>query len=328
MANRTMYFGTREKMRYIPCPQSGFDTSEKGWNERDDYLNGGAFTRKSFATHKEYNFDYNPTHSRDAIRVITDYSSGLYGKGPFYFHSPEALDKNVLPQFWASPMLGGLDAPILLGDAAPTVVDTPDNDLNYPIKSAQYDYTQTDGQKLWLPIPPGYTAWVGAHGVTDGFGGVRVTPYTTPILPGAAIAIALRDVGDNIRVDTGFNSSEYAGIEIDISLLGNRAEITGDFDGDYIYPSDGIFPGTDLYPAGGGWTPPNTRATYAQIAGIMVQILKTGKIPDRGDFVSGQGHSGCSFESHPSLNITAAYLQRGAGLVSSSFRLVETEGWR
>lgn len=321
-----MWFGTRDLMQWIPCPQINSDFSEHGWSAgTTQYLNGGAFTRKSYTTHKEYNLQWPPVKGRDQLIPVTNYSSGLYGNGPIYFIDPMAMDKNVLPQFWASPMLAQYDAPILLGNKKPSVSPTAANNNGYPVQSARYDYTNTERQTVYIPIPPGYTAWVGAHGQSDGFGGVRVTPYLSKTLPASATAIALRPVADDVRVDTPFDGNTFVGIQIDLSLDGDAPVI--DEGGSYLYPATDLYPSEDLVPVGPSWEPPDTRATYAVIAGIMVQILKTGRFPKKGGFVSGQGHSGCSFEAQPMVTSYSAALGDD-GYIGMNAKLVETYGWR
>lgn len=200
-----MYFGTRERMTWIPCPAIDADLSKAGWAATGRYLNGGGWVRRSATAGKVYRFSWNLTTQAE-LRKFLDYADGLYGQGPFYFIDPFATE-NVLPAYWASPRLAALDAPPLVIDQRPELVDTPENTYGYPTKSAVYTFDADDEfAELWIPIPEGYSLHVGVHGSATGDAGVRVTPQdstpTTPALLGVTTPELTNHVVSGVRSAT------------------------------------------------------------------------------------------------------------------------------
>lgn len=285
--SRKMWMGPRGAERWVPAPASGMEVTPTGWVQQSQYLNGGTDLRSSDATHQEYAPTWN-AQSRDALRPIADMKRGMYGKGPIYFIDPMAADKNVLPYQWSVPALAATDGPVLWGDARPATVATPTNDLDYPAMSAQYRAIAGQSRSsVYIPIPPGYTAWVGCHGFSEGFGALEVTP----VLSGSAVAdpvqIPVLDVTSTTRVNTAFSGDTYRGIEVRFGGSG---------------------------------------ASVAVISGVMVQILRSTQTPQAGGFISGQGHSGCKFNGAPTSNAISAVAGTD-GLVSMSAKLVEYGDW-
>lgn len=278
---RMMWMGARARERWVPAPQSGMEVSPIGWTAQSQYLNGGTALRASFASHQEYAPAWN-TNGRDALRPIGDMARGMYGSDLIFFLDPMAMDKNVLPYQWSVPALASEDGPVLWGQERPESVPTASNSLDYPAYSAQYVAT-TDRRSVYIPVPPGHTAWVGWHGEANGTGGLEVTPVIGPATNGAPVAINALPVGSDTRVSTAFSGDAYRGIEIRF---------------------------------GGG------TATTASIAGVIVQILASTDTPQTGPFISGQGHSGCRFNGKPTMQAYSSAAGTD-GLVSMSAKLVE-----
>jgi hypothetical protein len=269
MADKLMYFGTREYMQWIACPAVDMPSSKHGWSSKLDYLSGGASVRRSTAAHKEYVLTWPGTSSRDDIRPILDYADGLYGDGPFYWLDPIAMDRNVLPQWFASPFQGVDDGPILTGyDVRGTAINTAPNGLGYPTRSIQYNLNAGTANVLpiWVPIPDGYTAWVGVHGASGTGGEIRVTPYVngaaSPVVPAPFLGVT-----DTQRVNLDFDGSDFTSISIALAGTGT-----------------------------------------VTLSGIICQVLPTGQTPRTGGFISGQGHSGCEFEDQPEYSPYSAAL--------------------
>jgi len=270
MANG-LWFGTRAYMQYVPQPAFNADYSKAGWDAGSQFLNGGASVRRSAGAHKVYNMAWNLA-SRDTLRPITDYAEGVYGDGLIYFLDAMTMDKNVLPQGWAFPAQPG--APSLLSKAKPTIVDTEVNSQGYPSKSAVYTLSATSVSKsIYIPIPPGYTAWVGVHGTsvaaaTDPNTGAPINAPSVLVTPntGTGGPVALLPVDTPNRVNT-----TVAGSGFELSLTG---------------------------------------AGTLTIAGIIVQVLPIGATPSGGGVISGQGHSGCAFASQPSQTAYSAALDK------------------
>jgi hypothetical protein len=248
--------------------------SKVGWNAAAQYLNGGTSIRSSVAAHKVYNLAW-ALQDRDNIRLITDYADGIYGDELIYFIDPFAQDKNVLPQYWAVPSLAFEDAPILVGTAKPSIVETDSNIYGYPRNSAVYFVSPTEQRKnIYIPIPEGYTAHVGVHGSRpDGSTAyVRMRQAVGSTGFGDATTLSLLGIDTDQRV----NSSQ--------ANTGNVHGIVLDFQGT----------GTLI------------------LSGIIVQVLKNDVVPETGGFISGQGHSGCKFATQPTLQNYSSAMDKSA----------------
>lgn len=215
-----MWFGTREYMQWVPAPALNIDASKRGWQTETAYMNGGAYVRRSVTAHKRFSMAWNLT-TRERIRSITDYADGLYGDGPIYWADPFTMDTNMLPAYWAAPFMGTEDGPILSGSeyTRPEAVPSP-NDLGYPLTSALYTVGTDPKPSVWIPIPPGYTAWVGAHGQAGTGGTVVATPTTGPGTPDAPVTLTLLSVADSTRFNQSFDSSSYSGVLISLGGSG------------------------------------------------------------------------------------------------------------
>lgn len=280
---KQMWFGTRDYATWIDCPQVSMPSGKAGWGDGGMFLNGGAYTRQSVAAHKVYAMEWRNT-TRDEGRKVLDFADKIYGTGALYWADPFVMDKNMLPQWFASPSQGLYDGLPLNGGARGTAIGTALNSLGYPVQSIVYTVTAgVTTIPVWIPIPPGYTAWVGAHGVAGSGGTVTVRPTTGPSTYAATTTLTLLPVTSTTRVNASFSNGSYTGIEV---ALGGAGTIT--------------------------------------LSGIIVQLLRNGVTPATGGFISGQGHSGCSFSSQPEYVPYSAAMDR----VSLSAEFVETEGWR
>lgn len=216
-----MWFGNRYYMLWVPCPAVGADYGRAGASRSSSFLNGGAYRKLSRAGAKTYNLTWNRTE-RDALRPITDFAEGVYGPGPFYWSDPFAMDKNVLAQSFATPSLGGYDGVILTGgENRPDIVPTSANTLGYPVESAVYTVTTGDAPLgHWVPIPPGYVAWVGAHGAAGSGGTVQVRPTTGFDTYAATVTLTPLSVTTDQRFNASFSGDDYTGILIRLGGLG------------------------------------------------------------------------------------------------------------
>lgn len=288
MVDKRMWFGTRANMQWILPPRIDYEASKIGWNVNAPFVTGGRFIRRSATGAKHYNFTWD-YKSRDDVRAITDIADGVYGVNPVvYFLDPFAMDKNLLPQFWATPALGNADAPLLVGteeEDRPDLVATPQNDYRYPTYSAVYALTSgSERAEVFIPVPPGYKLWFGAHGSATGSAAVTVTPTTGPTSTAAATNLTLLPVTSSTRVNHSISGNSYTGALVGIT--GTTGSLT--------------------------------------LSGLMAQVLPQNQTPPTGNFISGQGHSGCSFDGDPTLMQHSAALDK----VGVSIDLVETEGWK
>jgi len=213
------YMGTRAKMLEMRAPSVNMPSSKQGYFNKVDYLNGGSSIRRSTAAHKNYTMSWNSI-SRDEARVITDIADGVYGHGPLYIHDPIAADRNVLPQWWATPSQGLYDGLVLNDAERGESVLTPANNLNFPAESVRYVVDSGRTRRVWVPIPAGHTAHVGAFGF-DGTGGTVVaTPTVDALSSGAPVTLTLMDVTDDSRFNETFDASLYNGVELSLGGAG------------------------------------------------------------------------------------------------------------
>lgn len=291
MTMTRLWFGTRGFETWVKAPEPGGDSSRVGYSSSVALLNGGASLRVSQAAHREYSWTWPNVSSRADMRPFSDFAEGVYdsqdGVNLIYFIDPMTADLNVLPQNWASPAQGGADGVPLFDDDdhPPTLVATPANGFRYPARGAQYTGA-INPQSLYIPIPPGYTAWVGAHGAaTTTASGVSVQPVNGYSNSGAPTKLTLQAV-----TDANLTNASFAA--------------TGSVGGIVISP---------VLAAG------ETLTLY----GIVVQILATGTSPSTGQFISGQGHSGCLFSSHPTESPYSSPFDQ----VGASAKLSEIGSW-
>jgi len=281
-----IYFGTRERMTWVRAPDANYDGSRIGWEGgAAALLNGGTITQRSTTAHRTYNYSWTSL-SRNEVRQITDYAEGVWGPNAIFLLDPFAMDKNVLPQHWASPRTVLQDAPVLSGGPRREAVEYPVEYINtqgYPTKGILYQNSVNwpvvaQRPKLFIPIPPSHTLWFGAHGATAATSNLVVTPAS-----GAPAAIPILANTSDVRFSNSWNGAQVSGVEI--SFAGTGSSI---------------------------------------ITGLMAQVLPTGVTPERGGFISGQGHSGLRFGAQPSLTQNNVAMDRQ----SLAVQLIEDEAWR
>ena len=269
---KQIWMGTRQYSTWVPAPSIDMASSKVGWATKMQYKGGGAAVRRSTAAHREYQMAWNLL-PRDEARKITDFADRLHGDGLIYWLDPFAADKNLLPQFWASPVQG-LDDGIPLvenGRVRGTAVTTEVNGLGYPSTSVRYNVKEDSFlPEIYVPIPLGHTAWIGARGV-EGTGG----KLTYAAGRGESVSDFTNVTFLGVNDVTRFNAS------ID-SLNGTNTGVVLKF--------------------GGSGT--------VTVTGIMVQVLPTGRTPAPGGFISGQGNSGCEFADQPEVSQYSAALDQ------------------
>ena len=213
------YMGTRDQMLEVRAPSVNMPSSKSGYFNKVDFLNGGTSIRRSTAAHKLYTMTWN-SMDRDEARKILDLADGVYGTGPLYVHDPIAADRNVLPQWWATPSIGGRDGLPLNNGGRGELVTTPANSLLFPHDSITYTVESGQTRRVWVPIPTGYTAWVGAYGA-DGTGGTMVaTPTVSAVTDGTPVTLTLLDVTDDTRFTNSFASSSHDGVTLSLGGAG------------------------------------------------------------------------------------------------------------
>lgn len=265
-----VWFGTKGNMQWVPAPAVDIAAGKIGFSARADFLNGGVWTRRSKAAAKQFSMSWNLKH-RAEIQPIMDYADGMYGDGPVYYADPFAMDRNMLPAYWASPYINAYDGPVIVDGTRPTLVNNGSSVRGFPVESAIYTVTSTSSiPSIFVPIPPGYTAHIGAHGEVLS-GDVSVTVQTMNSAEGGSTAdLVLLGITDDLT-NTTVSGSNVIGITISLA-----SESTGSI----------------------------------RLDGIIVQVLTGGAVTPSGAFVSGQGTSGLSFASQPVVSAYSAALDR------------------
>lgn len=223
-------------------------------------------------------------NTRQEMRKIADYARGAFGQGLIYFLDNFEYDSNLLNMVWSEPSSGGYDAPVLTGTALPALSPTPANAFSYPAETATYVVGTTDAKASIFVPCP--PGYTLWVGI-HGFNGTGGTVIATP--DAVSIASTTPVTLPLLPVTTPQRVST--------SFVGN----------DYS--------GVTLSLSGSG--------TIA-LSGMIVQVLQDGVTPAVGDFITGQGHSGCTFDKVPTVtkqNITFDQ-------VGMTAKLTEEGSWR
>lgn len=285
----SVWFGTKAHMQWITAPAVNVGAGKSGWQGAANFMNGGAWTRRSKASAKNFNFTWNMKH-RDDIQPIIDYVDGMYGPGYMYYCNPFAMDKNVLPAWLAAPYINAYDGPWYFSGARPALFNTGVSTRGFPLEAANYTLNTNVGKlfpKVFIPIPPGHTLHLAAFGqkLNAGTGGVQVIPEVSAAASGTPVLLTLL----NPATSTSMFSNSFSG-------------------DDFIGVSITMIPGT---------------GTKLLLNGLMAQVLPNGRVAKEERFISGQGQSGMHFTEQPSVTEYSAALDR----VGATVNLVETEAW-
>lgn len=178
-----LWFGTEEKMGWIDSPLRQPDESPTGWTNEQALLSGGAFIRGSFGSHKKYDFTWSDATSLETVQLVMSYANGTYGRGPIYFLDPFTYETNCLPAHVAAPGLATeYDSRPLLKNTHPSAVASNVSVASgLPVTSARYNLQvvgDSESEKIFIPVPTGMSAYVGAIYSATGSAGVYVTPVT------------------------------------------------------------------------------------------------------------------------------------------------------
>lgn len=265
MAKKEVWFGTEQDMRWIPAPLANYVRGLVKFRAEDLYLNGGAFLRQSDAGHAEISLSWAVQSAESLAPAVTL----LDQPGPLHYVDPIAMKNNVVPPYWAMPMLGLTDGPPLVPGVEPVKVSGTSTN-GYPAVSARFVVSKATNTNLSIPVPPGHTLHLGVHGTGGTYrinGGTAVSPLT---------------VANNTRTNLTFTGPGFANLQL------------------------------------------ASAATY-NIAGIIAQILPTGKTPKAGGFLPGQGTTGLMLKDDYSLtNYSSELPNAQQGLAAT---LVEVGAW-
>lgn len=274
-----VYFGNKTKQLWIKAPSTGMSASVQGWASETQLLNGRTFIKRSSGSHRRFSPSWigpaSTTDLSESLTTIKDFSSGLYGEGPFYWLDPYAKETNVLPPHWAAPMLGEKDWPKLSSTITP--VFTAASVANgYPIKYATYTTTDayTSDQKLTVIIPTGYKLAFGWHGPSAGSStGVQILAYKRSNgTPDPAINPAKITAGAAVRTNTNISGTTYSYVEIYLSTA---------------------------------------TASDVNITAMIAQVIPDTSSVANGGFISGRGTTALEFAREPEIEYYSANINNG-----------------
>lgn len=174
MSRKMMYFGTKERMDWVPCPAVDRPASMQSPNGTLEYENGGAFVRRVPTGHRNYEMAWNFLPNEEAEK-IEGWAQGVWGSGPYYWVDPMIARGNMLPSYWAYPGAGVDSTPLIEGKAPQDVtiasVPVPNPVPGAPTRGIRYQVSNDPGvqyKTLFLPIPPGHTLTFTSHSVRNG----------------------------------------------------------------------------------------------------------------------------------------------------------------
>lgn len=301
---RNLWFGTVDRMEWVPTPNRGADVSGVGWQAGGELLSGGAYQFNSFNSAKNFSFEWPQSSSRTAAQLMKSYADGTYGRGLIYFLDPLTYNTNVLPALWADPSMAIMsESNTVVPGVTPTSVPTTGNpDLRLPVRSAFYNLSSVgatlpsmldDSNSVFIPIPNGFTLFMGAFYNFVGSAGVYYSSvFQGGATSGATIIPPLDSSGEDL-----FN----AFIAAPPGQVGIRLWVGKTASGSSSITLSAIH--ARLFPQG-----------------VPYQSLQVGEP----FWVGGQGHSGCRFVGYPTyINNTGT----DGGQVSYAASFREVGSW-
>lgn len=267
------FFGTEEKMMWMPTPNRGAQTGGSGWAAEGTTLNGGGFQLNSFGSHRQYIFEWPNTSSAKMAQTMKSYADGSFGRGLIYFLDPLIYTTNILPAMWADPSMGvGQEGASLVYGVDASGLPTSGHATNQiPVTSAYYDLSgiaqgwRGKEDAVFLPVPEGFTLHLGAMFNSSGSGGVF---YRTQSSSGALGTVtALTPVNAS---STEITNAEVQGLTLSGVWL---------------------FVGKSASGAGS--------VTLSSMTARLTSTVSPKPRIKEGPWIGGQGHSGCRFIGKP-----------------------------
>lgn len=284
-----MWFGTEERMGWIPAPRSGAAMNPEAWSVGGVLLSGGGYQSLSWGSHKTYTFEWSSASSVEAAQLMKSYKDGTYGRGLIYFIDPLLYEKNILPARLADPSMAvGDESASLVYDSSPTTIANVGNSTNdLPVAGASYDLTGVptgirQGESTFIPIPEGYTLYLTAYYAFTGTGGIFATPQSGKNLLGSPVKLTANAANATAPVATPFTG--ISGVRV---WLGRTS------------------------------TASSTVSAYAMIG----RLVKNGSPAPTGKWIGGGGHSGARFSSIPTY-VANSSVNGGQVGYAASFREV------
>lgn len=286
--SQQMYMGTRGHERWVKAPATSADFSRRGYSTQLNFLNGGASMRRSHGTHAEYGMSW-PVAGRLEMRPVLDFAGRVYDNDP--------LAKYLVPEnliYFIDPMEMELNlAPIQWGNPVLACNDAPSL-----LKDARPEPVQTGANTAGYPTFSAVYTFTAAS-----------TPrsFYLPIPPGHTL-------------HAGFHGSATGDAGVQVTPVGEAPEMLNPLGLGSTRVADSFtgVSGVDIQIAG---SPGDTLTLTA----LILQVLRSDRAPEGGPFISGRGHSGCSFASEPTVVALSSVNERAE--VSVSAKLVEVGSW-
>lgn len=167
--NKLVWFGTKDKMSWVPAPQSGVTVAPTYWQAGGTFLNGGGWADNSGTSHEELKLAWGLMGLDESLPLL----DVLRSPGPFYYLDPVIAGANCLPQYaaeWTKDNPFGATRVV-------SPVDDPDGELGPMLKSYAAQYKKDT--IVWdFPVPPGFVlhfGWCGSGVVS--VNGMAINPW-------------------------------------------------------------------------------------------------------------------------------------------------------
>lgn len=299
-----MAYATRKKLwmdveggwsGWFKTPSSGADSSPLGWGVDGTFLSGGGYAQNSFGSHKRYQYAWGDSSSRQDAQFMKSLSDGTYGRGLIHFIEPTIYDQNILPARLADPSMAVDDegASLVYG-VTPTPVDTVNWQVNLlPSVSARYVLTDIDPgyrgvvDSVYVPIPEGYTLFVGAFYSTTDSGGIFARRILSDGTSGGDIPLTKINQSASFVTTDSFSNIRGIRIWVGKTAAGTASVTARALIARLVRTQELIVPGAGYGEGGYGQEP---------YGGIIIPRRIT-----QGPWVGGMGHSGCRFVGKPSF---------------------------
>lgn len=226
-----LWFGTEEKMGWLPTPNRGAQTGGTGWSAEGTTLNGGGFQLNSFGSHRQYIFEWPSTSSAKMAQLMKSYADGSFGRGLIYFLDPLIYMTNVLPAMWADPSMGiGQEGASLVYGVEASRLPTSGHEANsLPVASAYYDLTGVAAgwrgkeDAVFIPIPDGYTLSLGSIHSQSGQGRVMYRTQARNGGLGTVSEVTPLPTSTSTLVNTFISGPDVAGAWLFVGKAGSGA---------------------------------------------------------------------------------------------------------
>ena len=295
-----VYFGNANYQTWIKAPQTGLNAINQGWSAETQLLSGRTHIRRSDASHRRFSMSWlgSMNSLENSLQTIKDFADGLHGEGPLFWNDPYAMESNMFSPAWAAPAMS-IDSdwyaicPDDVGVSKEKVLTSSISDLvgnntnAYPMYAAKFTAPgnpNLESDKFTFYIPEGYTLWLGMHGHHGGTGAAFAKPYNRLGTAGTPVTLTPLGVNTPTRVNSSFSGTTTSKVEFYIAK---------------IAPSPCVF----------------------HIVGLVAQLVKNGKSPEAGPFVSGRGTTGLEFSTLPEIEYYSAAINDGQ--IGMSATLVE-----